>query len=275
MIYWHLCPARDCAQPGAVDRYALSAAGPDVLTAVDPAAFGVVDPDFLSASERKTYAGLRFPKRRHEWLLGRWTAKQLLQRSLERYRGLPLPAISVSADPDGAPYLSVDGEGRLPASLSISHRSGRAFCALSPGVSPSIGVDIERIEPRAAAFVNDFFTEGEAARVWASPESSRDTLVTVIWSAKEAVLKALREGLRMDTRAVEIGHVPGLEVPLLPTTTVRPQPHLSKRHVGDAATVGERWRPITVACDAPGVLRFAAWWCPDGDSVLTMAAAWP
>ena len=249
MIYWHLCPAQDCANSGAAR------------------------PDFLSASERRAYAALRFPKRRHEWLLGRWTAKQLLQQSLEPYRGLPLPAISVNADPDGAPYLSVDGEGRLPASLSISHRSGRAFCALSPGVSPSIGADIERIEPRAAAFVNDFFTKTEADRVWACPQAARDTLVTVIWSAKEAVLKALREGLRMDTRSVEVGQVPGIEIPAL-AATQEPHPSTAMKRVGDGAS-DLQWQPIAVACSAPGVLRYAAWWRPEGDSVLTMAAAWP
>jgi 4'-phosphopantetheinyl transferase len=249
VIYWHLCPAQDCARAGAAH------------------------PDFLSASERRTYAGLRLPKRRHEWLLGRWTAKQLLQQSMESYRGLPMPAISVNADPDGAPYLSVDGEGRLPASLSISHRSGRAFCALSPGVSPSIGADIERIEPRAAAFVNDFFTRAEADRVWACPQEMRDTLVTVIWSAKEAVLKALREGLRMDTRSVEIGQVPGIEIPAL-AATEESHPNTVMKHVGGGAS-DLRWQPIAVSCSAPGVLRYAAWWRPDGDSVLTMAAAWP
>jgi phosphopantetheinyl transferase len=248
VIYWHLCPARDCA--GA----------------------NTTRPDFLSAAECKTYAALRFPKRRQEWLLGRWTAKQLLQRSLRAYRGLPLPAISVNADPDGAPYLSVDGEGRLPTSLSISHRSGRAFCALSPGVSPSIGVDIEQIEPRAAAFVSDFFTQDEAERVWTCPEDRRDTLVTVIWSAKEAVLKALREGLRMDTRAVEIGRVPGLELPA--SADGRPHHGAAIQRVDDDEPEVP-WQPIAITCSASGVLRLAAWWRPDGDSVLTAAAAWP
>ena len=250
MIYWHLCPADDCAAD-------------------------TTRPDFLSTPELQTYTGLRFPKRRREWLLGRWTAKQLLRRSLAAYRSLPLSAISVIADPDGAPYLAVDREGRLPASLSISHRGGRAFCALSPAFSPSIGADIEHVEPRAAVFVNDFFTESEAARVWACSEAVRDVLITVIWSAKEAVLKALREGLRMDTRSVEVGHVPGLE-DLLGSTAADnvPDPYLAVRRVGSESADG-RWQRIEARCEAAGALRFAAWWQPAGDCVLTLAAAWP
>lgn len=250
MIYWHLCST---AESGVT---------------------GVPQPDFLSASERRTYAGLRFPKRRDEWLLGRWTAKQLLQCSLASYRGLPLTAISVSSDPDGAPYLAVEGEGRLPATLSISHRAGRVFCALSPAVSPSIGVDIERVEPRSAAFVNDFFTAGEAERVWSCPEPVRDVLVTVIWSAKESVLKALREGLRLDTRRVEIVHVSGIEEAPSPVPCTGPSAQLAMVCASSGET-DEPWHPIEVHCTAPGALRFRAWWRPDGDSVLTAAAAWP
>jgi hypothetical protein len=121
-----------------------------------------------------------------------------------------LDAITVGNDADGAPYLSVDGKGRLPVSLSISHRGARAFCALSFSPSLSVGADIERVEPRIPAFVSDFFTSHEAGRVWACAPGTRDLLVSVVWSAKEAVLKALRQGLRVDTRRVEIGHVAGI-----------------------------------------------------------------
>jgi len=251
VIYWHMCPAHDCVGNGATQ------------------------PDFLSDSEHKTYQGLRFPKRRDEWLLGRWTAKQLLRHSLASYAGLPLEAISIANDPDGAPYLAVEGEGRLPVSLSISHRAGRAVCALSPAASPSIGVDLERVETRAPSFVNDFFTAGEAERVWSCPDPLRDTLVAVIWSAKEAVLKGLREGLRLDTRVVEIVHVSGLEDGTCPADVdASVGPHLALRRVG-SGLADEQWHPVTVSCSVPGVLRFAAWWRPDGDSVMTAAAVWP
>jgi 4'-phosphopantetheinyl transferase len=247
MIYWHLCPGGGC-QP---------------LSAPSAA--------FLSEAERQTYDGLRFAKRRQEWLLGRWTAKQLVQRSLAPYRALPLAAISVHNDPDGAPYLSVDGEGRLPASISISHRAGRAACALSPALSPAIGIDLERVEPRAKVFVEDFFTAREAARVWACPEVDRERLVTVIWSAKEAALKAVREGLRLDTRSIEVGPVIGLEPAAVRDTAGWP---IEVRSAGDGR-LDTGWQPLAVRGDVSGVLRFAAWWRPAGESVVTLAAAWP
>jgi len=249
VIYWHICQAPDCA------------------------ADARASPGFLSASEQRTFKRLRFPKRREEWLLGRWTAKQLLRRSLEGYEGLALSVISVGVDPDGAPYLSVQGEGRLPASLSISHRAGRAVCALSPALSPTIGVDLECVEPRPRAFVEDFFTAQEAARVWACAPERRDTLVTAMWSAKEAVLKAFREGLRVDTRAIEVRHIAGLDADLASVAEGGASPALALHRVGNGSASAD-WQPIQIESSVPGALRVAAWWQPEGDSVLTMAAVW-
>ena len=216
-------------------------------------------PGFLSQSEYEMLAGLSFPKRRREWLLGRWTAKHLLRCSHRVYQSLSLDSITVGNDPDGAPYLDVTGEGRLAMSLSISHRQNRAFCALSPTVPPSIGADIEGVEPRDPAFVHDFFTEDEDRRVWACPPTRRDTLVTAIWSAKESVLKALRHGLRVDTRSVEVHHIAGIErgpsaAPWPPTKT---------------------WHPVQVRCTLPDCPHLRAWWQPLGNCVLTIAVLEP
>ena len=204
---------------------------------------------------------------RREWLLGRWTAKHLLKHARAEYADLPLDEISVGNDPDGAPYLSVADEGRLALSLSISHRSTRAFCALlSPPPRSSggdrtaiqtVGADMEVVEPRDPAFVRDFFTSGEAERVWRCPDEKRDTLVTVLWSAKEAVLKVLRLGLTVDTRRVELLHVEGLEAP---TETTAPPPLFSP------------WASIVVHCSLPGTGPFYAWWRLQANDVLTLAA---
>ncbi|MBN1581390.1 MAG: 4'-phosphopantetheinyl transferase superfamily protein [Anaerolineae bacterium] len=237
---------------------------------------------FLSATERQVYAGFKVEKRRREWLLGRWTAKQLLRRSQVAYAKLPLTAITVGNDADGAPYLAVATRSesgnperadtdpydsrlhltaemeRLPICLSISHRGDKAFCALSD--SHRIGADIERVEARQPVFVHDFFTEGENARIWRLQTRIRDTAITVMWSAKESVLKVLREGLRIDTRRVEVTHIYGLE-----QDSQGPDDTLS----------ADGWRAVQVKCMLPDTPRFAAWWRPESDDVLTLAAALP
>jgi 4'-phosphopantetheinyl transferase len=216
---------------------------------------------FLSPAERETLATLRYPKRRREWLLGRWTAKHLLQRARPAYAALPLDAITVGNDPDGAPYLAVAGEGRLPLSLSISHRNDRAFCALlAPTpmmLTPVVGADLELVEPRDPAFVRDYFTAEEAVRVWHCPEERRDTLVTVLWSAKEAVLKVLRLGLTVDTRRVELRHVTGLD---------------QCTDVTASLPLADQWAPVEVHCTLPNTAPLCAWWRTQGNDVLTLAA---
>lgn len=153
---------------------------------------------WLEDSERERLESLPTPKRRADWLLGRWTAKRLVQAVILRETGEypALRGVVIVREPDGAPRLR-DYPGW---SLSISHSQGRGLAALlKDGV---VGADLERVEERAGVFVTDYFTEKEQAAVGAVPAGEREGWITGIWSAKEAALKALRVGLGVDTRAV-------------------------------------------------------------------------
>ena len=170
----------------------------------------------LSASELARFHALRTPKRRHDWLLGRWTAKHLVQQFLAETTGqrVALDSIEIKNEEDGSPFVELHEQHptqqsardataarrRLAACLTISHCEEWAFCAVATQV---IGADIERVRPRAWNFVETFFTDAEARQVQAAAPASRDTLTTAIWSAKEAALKAVKLGLTVDTRRVE------------------------------------------------------------------------
>ncbi len=227
-----------------------------------PASDADSPPGFLSDRESEMFAQLRFAKRRREWLLGRWTAKRLYQCSQETDQALPMCAITVANDSDGAPYLLANGKGRLPLSLSISHRQDRAFCALAPSSGCAVGADVERVELRDPAFVHDFFTSSEGALVSGCPAPRRDTFVTILWSAKEAVLKAMRYGLRVDTRRVEIGHLAGLNLVRAPGISL-----------GDK--MPEAWWRLQVSTAWPERAHIAAWCAVGGDYVYTLAVATP
>jgi 4'-phosphopantetheinyl transferase len=58
------------------------------------------------------------------------------------------------------------------------------------------------IEPRSDAFVADYFTANEQALIAHAPATDRSRLLALLWSGKESTLKALRTGLRVDTRCV-------------------------------------------------------------------------
>lgn len=163
---------------------------------------------FLSAAELERLAGMRFAKRRTEWLAGRRTAKRLLQACEPRLKNIVLRDITIANLPEGAPVVMAGGQV-IPGSISLSHRNQRVLAAWTPDAAVSLGADLEWIEPRAPVFVEDYFTQAEAAAVEGFKPAERDQLVTTIWSAKEAALKALGVGLRVDTRQVEVICLPG------------------------------------------------------------------
>jgi 4'-phosphopantetheinyl transferase len=202
---------------------------------------------WLSAAEQARAAGFRFAKRRNDWLLGRWSAKRALcaYLALSGGRVRPYSDFEIRSAPDGAPEPFIVGDP-APASLSLSHSGGRAFCAVSsPGTV--LGCDLETVRTHDEALVLDYFCEEEIMSVRSAPSGQRDLVTTLIWSAKESALKCLREGLRRDTRSVLV-EMPG------------------SRHKG--------WNPMTVLCRASSC-SFSGWWRSDGDYALTIAANGP
>ncbi len=114
---------------------------------------------------------------------------------------------SILNDEAGVPYVDQQGHGRLPLSLSISHREDCGLAAIALVAGARIGADIETVEPRDPALVRQFFSESEAA--WVAGGGDVDRTVARIWSAKEAVLKAIGIGLRHDTRDIVVGDESG------------------------------------------------------------------
>ena len=218
---------------------------------------------WLSALENRHLARLKVPKRRDDWLLGRFTVKGLIQKAMEAVldRTLTPDDFEIAAESSGAPFARLVSGERLPLSISISHSHETAFCAVMPLPPPggTIGADVELLEPRSERFVHDFFTPTEAAAWEESLPAERALLANAIWSAKEAVLKALELGLTVDTRGVEI--------------------HLSDEMAGGPLRPREgAWRRFDAVC-AAGIdvdeIPLSGFWSPRGRFVVTLAARLP
>ncbi|NNK63059.1 MAG: 4'-phosphopantetheinyl transferase superfamily protein [Gemmatimonadetes bacterium] len=156
---------------------------------------------WLDPVERKTLAGLHVPKRRADWLRGRWAAKRAVAH-WARLGESPsdLARVGIRPAPDGAPEAFVDD--RPGPVLSISHSGPWAAAAVAP--RGPLGCDLEEVRPLDDATVDLFFTEAERAEMRREAAgSARDQRTILLWSAKESALKALRAGLRRDTREVE------------------------------------------------------------------------
>ena len=209
--------------------------------------------DWLSDGERQTLGALRHPARRADWRLGRWTARQAyLARSSRLRPGERLPepaALAIVAAPDGAPELFLDGSpGEL--TLTLSHRNGWGLAAVGAG-RLALGCDLEWIEPRSDAFVRDYLTPGEQDALARWPEADRPLAANLAWSGKECALKALRAGLRLDTRAIEVD--------------------LDRARAATAALDG--WRPLSLA--TAGLDPLSGGWRTDGELLLSWIAARP
>lgn len=159
-------------------------------------------PGLLSGPERTFLARLKVPQRRRDWILGRYVAKALCRAWLaKRGEDVPSERLTIAAEEDGSPFALVAGRGRLPITLSISHRAGLSLCALAEPQGALLGADLELCEPRSEGFAQDFFTEAEQTLC---KRTGGFRIETEIWCLKEAALKATRQGLTTDTRTVEV-----------------------------------------------------------------------
>ena len=198
--------------------------------------------EWLSPFELDRLLQLRVPKRRDDWLLGRWTAKRAVAAQL----ALPLHSralaeIEIRAAASGAPEVFIANQP-AEVTISLSHSSGIGLCTVAlAGVA--LGCDLELIEPHSEAFISDYFTVEEQACVSAASTVEKPELLALLWSAKESALKALHEGLRLPTRSV-----------MVESTTLPDQ---------------SGWRPLRVRHDGQ---IFDGWWRRAGRMVRTVVA---
>jgi 4'-phosphopantetheinyl transferase len=165
---------------------------------------------WLHPQEEEVYRTFKFALRKQSWLLGRWTAKKaLLQILSETHPGISMQKIAVLRNTDGSPAAYYQGL-ESSARISLSHSNGTGFCTVSCS-DAHLGCDIEKITPRHDAFARDYFTKNEISLLSQLDEATIPLAVNLIWSAKESALKALKTGLRLDTRQVQITFEPDFE----------------------------------------------------------------
>jgi len=221
------------------------------------------DDHWLSANEARFLRGMRFPRRRADWMLGRWTAKNALAICLGlSVEPSALREIEIRAAASGAPEAFL---GNRPAAvtLSLSHRDGFAACALAPS-RVALGCDLETVEPRSEAFAGDYFATEEQSLVANASAANRDGLLALLWSSKESALKALRVGLRRDTRTVIVSFscTPMIQIPLEEFSERQPFP--ADRFSSEART----WSQLQV--HTTDGQSFSGWWMESGGLLRTL-----
>jgi 4'-phosphopantetheinyl transferase len=203
--------------------------------------------DWLSETEFETLFALRFPKRRTDWRLGRWTAKRAVASVLGASDDHgSLRNIVIGPAVTGEPRVNVVGCEK-PVTISLSHRDGRGACAVALG-TPALGCDLELVETKSEAFISDYFTLEEQELVSSVTSALKPLAASLLWSAKESALKALHVGLRADTRSVTVN---------------------TALHKVSASSVCD-WQHFLVSCSDSRM--FCGWWHCKGDLLRTVVS---
>lgn len=151
------------------------------------------DPNVLSSKELEIFSKISSQKRQIEFIAGRKACKKALSNfintetfsSNKNYRGFrSYSDISILPSNTGSPVITFPELSKL--NVSISHSHGIAIAAVSKN---PIGIDIEKINPKKISALKHMNPD---------IETQDPTLLTVFWTLKEALSKALKTGIVKD-----------------------------------------------------------------------------
>lgn len=131
----------------------------------------------------------------HVWLVGyRASGGRLpLRVVLAAYLGIAADQVVFTDGVHGRPALAAMHDPSI--GFNWSHSGGRAVIAVGRHITP--GIDLEQVRPRrrALALAERFFSADEAAALAALPVEQQELAFLDLWTAKEAVVKALGRGI--------------------------------------------------------------------------------
>ena len=160
---------------------------------------------------------------------------------LARYAGLPADSLPLVPDAYGKPRLAAPNA----PGFNLSHSGEVVLLAIARGTEPGIDVEALRPRPRALQLAQRYFTAAEAAALARRSETDCQQAFYQLWTAKEAVLKALGRGLAFGLDRVGFALAAD-------GTTVEPL------DFQDAAAPASAWQLHALA-PAPGRLGALAW----------------
>ena len=161
---------------------------------------------FLTGREMEHFRSLSVNRRRIEWLAGRLNLKLLLSKFMGR--GCDFQSFEILPGAAGHPVASLRHGGlmQIPIrnGLSLSHREGATASAVSADPDVEVGIDVELMEARDRAMLDDYFQPSEAYLLDALPGRLASCGIALGWSIKESVLKAMGTGLGVPAESVVI-----------------------------------------------------------------------
>lgn len=167
------------------------------LLAIDEARSCPWSLDRLNAAEVGRAARFRREADRTRFVGGRL----LLRRLLRDETGTADWPVIVGAH--GRPHLESTGSRPAP-DINLSHCTGLAAAALT--MDGRIGIDVESLDRdvNAEGLAKRYFTADETRVIEQAPEGGRNETFLRVWTAKEAVMKAIGRGLLIPLTDVRV-----------------------------------------------------------------------
>ena len=165
--------------------------------------------EFLSEREKEQLGGYKFAAKKQDFLLGRLAAKRALGALLAEP---DLRCIEIRTGDHGQPLVQHPQKGS--AEVTISHSHGLAVALAFPAGYP-MGIDLETVSAVSAATIIGELGTSAPEQAWlATGGVDGATACCVLWTAREALGKALKVGLNSplgthsltDIRAVGAGN---------------------------------------------------------------------
>lgn len=152
------------------------------LAPQEPHFLTLLSPDEVERANR-----FRFPKHRQRFII----ARGVLREIASLYTQIPAKEIQFDYGPRGKPFLR---NNPLNIQFNVSHSDDIAVYAFTKDIE--IGVDVEKIENDFKdAIAQRFFSEQEYAELKQLPEEQHINGFYTLWASKEALIKAVGEGL--------------------------------------------------------------------------------
>lgn len=150
---------------------------------------------WLTSREVERFEQFKVESRKQDWLIGRWTAKSLVQEFLTSIEDSVInkQQIEISKGDHDEPLISVGDKPRSDLCLSLSHSNGNAYVGITQIESEGrIGVDIEKIRIVHYKLAERILSPFEKRQLNTQFPSNQDEGLILYWSLKEAAYKCIR-----------------------------------------------------------------------------------
>lgn len=154
---------------------------------------------FLDEGERTRWSEFRHPGSRRRFALCRAALRAILAEELGCRNG----RLAFVAGDEGKPYCLVGGEP-APISFNVSHSGNHGLIAFAP--AGRVGVDVEERLDRQYldTLVKTVLSREEQSEMENLPRDLRLYSFLRLWTIKEAIVKAIGVGHRLDVARIDI-----------------------------------------------------------------------